>query len=73
VAGNASATVSFKAPASDGGDPINSCTVTATPGGATAKGVTSPITITGLVNGTSYTFTVRATNPEGTGPCRLPA
>ena len=67
VAGNASATVTFKAPASDGGDPINSYTVTATPGGATAKGVTSPITIAGLSNGTSYTFTVRATNPEGTG------
>ncbi len=73
VAGNASATVTFKAPASDGGDPINSYTVTATPGGATAKGVTSPITIAGLSNGTSYTFTVRATNPEGTGPASSPS
>jgi hypothetical protein len=73
VAGNATATVTFKAPASDGGDPVNSYTVTATPGGATAKGVTSPITIAGLSNGTSYTFTVRATNPEGTGPASSPS
>ena len=48
-------------------------TVTASPGGATVKGVTSPITITGLVNWTSYTFTVRATNPEGTGPASPPS
>jgi Calx-beta domain/Fibronectin type III domain len=73
TAGNGSATVTFTAPVSDGGDPVNSYTVTASPGGATVKGVTSPITITGLVNGTSYTFTVRATNPEGTGPASPPS
>ncbi|MCW2936067.1 MAG: hypothetical protein JWM19_7029, partial [Actinomycetia bacterium] len=63
-----SATVSFTAPVSDGGDGINYYTVTASPGGATATGTGSPITVTGLTDGTSYTFTVTATNAVGTGP-----
>jgi large repetitive protein len=67
VAGIGSATVSFAAPASDGGDPINLYTVSSKPGGTTASGVGSPITIDGLTNGTSYTFTVTATSPAGTG------
>ncbi|MHB8650931.1 MAG: fibronectin type III domain-containing protein, partial [Gaiellaceae bacterium] len=39
----------------------------ASPGGATATGSAGPITVTGLTNGTSYTFTVTATNSAGTG------
>lgn len=66
-AGNAQAAVSFTAPASSGGVAITGYTVTASPGGATASGTASPITITGLTNGTPYTFTVRATNSVGTG------
>lgn len=73
IAGTGSTTVSFKAPASDGGDPINSYTVTASPGGATASGLGSPITVGGLTAGTSYTFTVTATNSKGTGPASLPS
>jgi hypothetical protein len=71
AAGNASATVSFTAPASNGGSPITSYTVTASPGGATASGSASPITVTGLTNGTAYTFTVTAANANGTGPASV--
>jgi hypothetical protein len=73
VAGNGTATVSFVAPASDGGSAINAYTVTASPGGATASGISSSITVSGLTNGTSYTFTVTATNAHGTGPSSLPS
>ncbi|MBU2179585.1 MAG: tandem-95 repeat protein, partial [Gammaproteobacteria bacterium] len=66
TAGNASATVAFIAPASTGGTAITGYTVTANPGGATATGVSSPVTISGLTNGTAYTFTVTATNVVGT-------
>ncbi len=73
VPGNGTATLSFAAPASDGGDSINSYIVTASPSGPTATGPASPIAITGLTNGTSYTFTVSATNSIGTGPASLPS
>ncbi|WMT72491.1 Ig-like domain repeat protein [Bradyrhizobium sp. Ash2021] len=67
TAGNAQAQVSFTAPASDGGAAITGYTVTSSPGGATAAGSSSPITVTGLSNGTAYTFRVTATNGIGTG------
>jgi hypothetical protein len=66
--GNATASVTFTAPASAGGSPITSYTVTSSPGSVTASGASSPITVTGLTNGTAYTFTVTATNAQGTGP-----
>ena len=66
ISGNAQATVSFIAPTFDGGSPITSYMVTASPGGITATGISSPITVTGLSNGTGYTFTVIATNSVGT-------
>jgi hypothetical protein len=67
TAGNAQATVSFTAPTSDGGSPITSYTATSSPGGLIATGASSPLTVTGLSNGTAYTFTVTATNAAGTG------
>ena len=67
TAGNGQATVSFTAPASTGGMPITSYTVTSSPGGFTASGASSPIVVTGLTNGTAYTFTVVATNVVGSG------
>ena len=73
VAGTGSATVSFTPPASVGGSAINLYTVTASPGGATASGISSPVTVSGLTNGTTYAFTVKATNAHGTGPASLPS
>jgi uncharacterized protein (TIGR02145 family) len=64
-AGNASASVSFVAPTNNGGSAITGYTVTSSPGGITATGATSPINVTGLTNGTAYTFRVIATNVIG--------
>jgi uncharacterized protein (TIGR02145 family) len=66
TAGNAQATVTFTAPTSNGGSAITGYTVTSSPGGIIATGSASPITVTGLTNGTAYTFTVTATNANGT-------
>jgi hypothetical protein len=65
VAGNTQVTVSFTAPVSNGGSAITNYTVTSNTGGITGTGSSSPITLTGLTNGTSYTFTVVATNSVG--------
>ncbi|QTE94939.1 fibronectin type III domain-containing protein [Shewanella algae] len=73
VAADASATVSFSAPASTGGAAISSYTVTSSPGGFTASGTTSPLTVSGLSNGTDYSFTVSASNTAGTGPTSSPS
>src|SRR5207248_2778639 len=62
VAGDTTASVSFTAPASNGGAPITSYTVTAYKPNGTAVtstiGSSSPITVSGLTNGTAYTFRV---------------
>jgi len=62
---NISATVGFSEPSNNGGAAISSYIVTSVPGNITATGVRSPITITGLTNGVSYTFTVTAINSAG--------
>lgn len=59
--------VSFTAPASNGGSAIIDYTVTMSPGGATATGTASPITVSGLTNGTAYTPSVTARNTIGSG------
>jgi Ca2+-binding RTX toxin-like protein len=73
AAGNTTASVSFLAPASDGGSPITSYTVTASPGGRTATTTTLNAVVTGLLNGTTYTFTVVAANAAGPGPASAPS
>lgn len=65
--GIASATVSWTAPTNDGGLAITSYTITSTPGSltSTVDGTLRTGTVFGLTNGTSYTFTVYATNGIG--------
>ena len=69
--GNASISVAFSAPASNGGSAITGYTITCTSsnGGASGfnSGATSPVLVTGLDNGKTYTCVVHATNAEGNG------
>jgi len=62
---NKSAVVYFDLPSDNGGSPIIKYIVTSYPGNITAEGIRSPITVNGLQNGTSYTFTVKAVNETG--------
>ena len=64
VVSNTVATVTFTA--STGTNTITSYTVTSSPGSRTATGTSSPISINGLAANTAYTFTVTATNSQGT-------
>jgi hypothetical protein len=65
--GNAKATITWTAPAPNGGTPITNYTATASSGASAtiADGTATSIDFTGLLNGTSYTFTVVATNAAG--------
>jgi len=65
VAGNGQAVITFTAPSETGGSPITGYEVIVSPGNAIVTGGTSPITVTGLTNGVSYTFTVKAINGAG--------
>lgn len=65
--GNTTASVAFTLN-SNGGSAITNCTATSNPGGIQASAAGSPIAMTGLTNGTAYTFTVTATNVIGTSP-----
>lgn len=62
---DASARVSFS-PAQNNGSPISAYRVTS-PQGASASCASSPCSVSGLTNGTNYTFTVTAENAAGAG------
>jgi hypothetical protein len=71
TAGAAQASVAFTAPSSNGGATISSYTAscavgTGTPASNTGTG--SPIVVTRLTNGSTYSCSVTATNSAGTGP-----
>lgn len=69
LAGDASASIAFAPPASDGGAPISGYTVICAGAGTTkSTGATnSPITLATLTNGVTYTCNVIATNAKGDG------
>ncbi|WP_260989965.1 S-layer homology domain-containing protein [Paenibacillus xylanexedens] len=73
IAGNGQATVSFNTPSDQGGSLVTEYEVTVLPGNTVVTGVGSPIIVTGLTNGTSYTFTVRAINASGKSEPSLPS
>jgi hypothetical protein len=79
VPGDSSAQVSWTAP-DDGGSAITSYTVTPylsgqaqTPVTVTGSPVPTTVKVNGLANGSSYSFTVTATNAIGTGPASAPS
>lgn len=69
TAGNGSVTITFNAPASNGGAAITAYTATCASGAQTftATGAASPLIVTGLASGTIYSCTVAAANSAGTG------
>lgn len=65
AAGDAEASVTWLAPSSTGSFPISTYQVESTPGGRTCITTERTCEITGLTNGTDYTFAVRALNGSG--------
>jgi len=73
VAGNAEATVSWTAPTSNGGAAITGYKAMAVADTSKACTTTGALTcvVTGLTNGSAYTFVVKASNSVGTGNVSL--
>ena len=67
TAGDQQLSVAFTEPVNFGDVNITNFTVTVDGAGG-ATGITSPITVTGLTNGTEYTFSVIANNAFGSSP-----
>jgi hypothetical protein len=68
TAGDASASIAFTAPASNGGATISGYTATCTAGitSKTSTATASPVSVTGLTNATAYSCAVTASNSVGT-------
>ena len=66
--GNGSASVSWTAPADNGGSAITGYTVTSSPPDGSCSVSGTSAACSGLTNGTSYTFAVAAQNAAGSSP-----
>ncbi len=66
TAGDGSVSVAFTEPSYKGKGNV-SYTVTSSPGSFTGTGSSSPIVVSGLTNGTSYTFTITTSGASGVG------
>ena len=80
TAGNKTATVTWTAPPAADGSAVDSYTVTSSPDGVRAKvsaqGSSAPpttVVVSGLTNGTTYTFSVIAHNSGGNSPDSEPS
>jgi hypothetical protein len=73
AAGDASASVAWTAPASPGSYPVTHYLVTSSPGAQTCVTSALTCTVTGLTNGTAYTFTVKALTGAGWGANSTPS
>ncbi len=67
TAGNTTAVIAFTPPASNGFSTITGYTASCG-AGVDGTGIASPLTVTGLTNGTTYNCSVIATNAEGNSP-----
>ncbi len=72
--GDSQVRLSWSAPTFDGGSPITGYTVSASPGpaGCSTSGERSCL-VSGLADGTTYSFRVTATNAVGTGAASTPS
>jgi len=78
IAGNASAVVRWTAPADVGGGPLTGYSIVPLVGSSPQPAQPAPasatsLQVTGLTNGTTYAFTVAASNDAGTGPPSSPS
>jgi alpha-tubulin suppressor-like RCC1 family protein len=72
-AGDSSASVNWTAPTSPGSYPVTTYQVTSSPGGHTCLTSALTCTVTGLTNGATYTFTVKALSGAGWGDTSAPS
>ena len=73
--GEGSGTVSWQAPLDPGSFPVTHYQAVASPGGKSCLAIAPALTctVTGLANGSAYTFTVQALNGAGWGPAGGPS